>query len=104
MVNPRPPSSSEIKAIEEKQESFFNSKLLQIIGIVYTIGSPLMIWLVVSMFSLQSENRMRELEIKHLSEKMSIIQKFEDKFTIVSEDIKKIQIDLAGIKAEKGIK
>lgn len=84
-----------IKEQEKSNESFFDAKLLKIMGIVYGIASPFICWLVVSVFTMQSD-------IKLIQQKQEMISEIKSDLLDIKRDIIVIKVDMASIKRNQG--
>ena len=80
---------------EKKDKGFFSTELLKIIGIVYTLASPLLVWMVVSVFALQSD-------IKLVQQKQEMISEIKADLLDIKRDIITIKVDMATIKRNQG--
>lgn len=85
--------TQETKSFEKKAESFFNANLLKIIGIVYTIATPFFVWLVISIFNMQSEINLIKYKVDNISE-------IKDSIKVIQQDLNLIKIDIAVLKKE----
>lgn len=80
---------------EREKNTWFDSKLLKIIGIVYGIATPLITWIVVSIFSLQSDLTLTKQKLEMFSEIRQDIKN-------ITVNISDIKIDIATLKANAG--
>lgn len=73
---------------EKKSKTFFNGELLKILGVCYGIASPFLAWLVVSIFTIQSEQAVQKERISNVIE--------------IQKDIKEIKESLIDLRIKVG--
>lgn len=83
------------KLIKKETKAFFNAELLKIIGVVFGIASPWLIWVTVSIFELRSEQKLQ-------AQKLDIIMEMKQDISTIKSDVQTLKTDVAVIKAAKG--
>ena len=76
---------------ERDKHIFIDSKLLKTAGVVISMLSPLFVWIVVSIFGIQSELQVAKVKIDSLMEIRGDIK-------TMTQDINTIKVDLATLK------
>jgi len=76
---------------------------LKILGIVYGIASPFVVWIVVTIYSHSTELAILKIKQDSIVEQLNIISKVYTKIDDLNIAITKIQIDIATIKAKGNI-
>jgi hypothetical protein len=82
---------------EKEKETFFDSRLLKIAGIIYGIASPWVIWVTVSIFTSNSDMAL-------VRQKQEVIIEMKQAIDNIQKDVNKISIDMAIIKAKEQYK
>ncbi len=82
---------------EKEKETWFDSRLLKIGGIIYAIASPWVIWVTVSIFTINSDAAL-------IRQKQEVIIEMKSSLDTIQKDVNKIAIDLAIIKAKEQYK
>lgn len=75
----------------KKQEAFFGSQMLKVLGVVYAIGTPWFVWATVTIFSLQGE-------VALVKQKQESILEIKEELKEMRKDINQIKIDLSYLK------
>jgi hypothetical protein len=99
----RPSTKHRQKVAIVDRDSWLNTKLLKILGIVYGIASPFIIWLIVTIYGHNTELAILKLKQEAFEEKMLVIKELNTKIDQMNASITRIQIDIATIKAKVGI-
>ncbi len=73
------------------KETWFDSKMLKILGIGYTISAPWFIWASVSIFSLNAE-------VALVKQKQDVIQEINLELKEIRKEINTIKVDIAYLK------
>jgi hypothetical protein len=89
------------KAVD--RDSWFNTKLLKIIGIIYGIATPFIVWIVVTSYEQRGRLDVFDAKLQNLDDKVIAINKVYDKLEQMNNTINKIQIDIATLKAKAGL-
>ena len=76
---------------EKEKENWFDAKLLKVAGVIIGILSPLFVWLVVSIFTLQGE-------VALVKQKQDVIQEINTELKEIRKEINQIKIDIAYMK------
>jgi hypothetical protein len=93
---PRPDSCPNIECpYEREKETWFDSKLLKVSGVIIGLLSPLFVWIVISIFSIQSDLAVQK-------EKLGALMEIRQDIKSMQLDINTIKIDLATMKVSKG--
>lgn len=85
------------------RDEWLNTRLLKLLGIVYGIASPFIVWLVVTLYSHTTELELQKLRLTHMSDKMTVIAELNKKIDELVVSINKIQIDIATLKAKANL-
>lgn len=90
-------------AVTTDRDTWLNSRLLKIIGIVYAIASPFVIWLVVTIYAIKTDAAIALEKQKSLEEKLELVKDLNSKIDGLKDSVGRIQIDIATIKAKANI-
>lgn len=85
------------------RDAWLNTKLLKLLGIVYGIASPFLIWIVVSINTHNTDLALQKMKLDHTVEKLAIIERLNNKIDEINGSINKIQIDIATLKTKASI-
>jgi len=96
----RPPTHSVPKV---SRDDWLNSKMLKLLGIVYGIAAPFIVWLVITIYGHNTDIALQKMRLEHLNEKMTVVAQINEKIDSINASINKIQIDIATLKAKAGI-
>jgi len=80
---------------EKDKEHWIDSKMLKAAGVVIALLSPLFVWIVISIFTLQSDMAVQK-------EKLTTLMEIRSDIKTIQNDIGTIRIDVATLKAQKG--
>jgi hypothetical protein len=85
------------------RDAWLNSKLIKLLGIVYGIASPFIVWLVITIYGHTTELELQKLRLAHTVEKLTVIADINRKIDDINAAVSKIQIDIATLKAKANI-
>lgn len=85
------------------RDSWLNTKLLKIIGIVYGLASPFIVWLVVTIYGQTTELAILKIKMEALKESLTAISAVNSKLDTMNEKMGKMQIDITIIKTKGNI-
>jgi hypothetical protein len=88
-----PHSKEETRPYEKKQEAFWNSQMLKVLGICYAVGTPFFVWVTVSIFTLTAELAVQK-------EKMGTILEIRQDIQSIKSDINQLKIDVSVLKSK----
>jgi hypothetical protein len=80
---------------EKDKENWLDSKMLKAAGVVIGLLSPLFVWIVISIFALQSE-------VAVAKEKIGSLMEIRQDIKMIQNDVNTIKVDIATLKATKG--
>ena len=85
------------------RDAWLNTKILKLLGIVYGVATPFIVWLVITIYGHTTDIALQKLKLEHTIEKMTVIADINRKIDDINASINKIQIDIATLKAKAGI-
>jgi hypothetical protein len=85
------------------RDDWLNTKILKLLGIVYGIATPFVVWLVITIYNHNTDIALQKMRLEHLNEKMTVVAQINEKIDAINASINKIQIDIATLKAKAGI-
>jgi hypothetical protein len=80
---------------EQQKDIWLDSKFLKTAGVIIGLLSPLFVWIVVSIFTLQSDMNIQK-------EKVGSILEIRQDIKLMAKDLETIKVDIATLKAQKG--
>jgi hypothetical protein len=80
---------------EQQKDIWLDSRFLKTSGVIIGLLSPLFVWIVVSIFTLQSDMNIQK-------EKVGSILEIRQDIKSMAKDLETIKIDIATLKAQKG--
>lgn len=85
------------------RDSWLNTRLLKILGIVYGIATPFIVWVIVSIYDAKTDRELFKAELAYLKDKLNTINTIYNKMDELQKSIGNIQVDIATLKARANI-
>ena len=98
-----PNGQGQSKGQKVDRDSWLNTKLLKIIGIVYGLASPFIVWLVVTIYGQTTEIAILKIKMDALKESMTAITAINSKLNTMNKKMGKMQLDITVIKTKGNI-
>ena len=85
------------------RDTWLDSRLLKIIGVVYGLGSPLIVWIIVSIYDIKQVNAIASEKQRALEEKVGYVRELNTKIDAVKDIASSIKIDVEKLKMKASI-